>query len=329
MAKIKLIIIISFALIVAFGYAFFKIPVNEPVKISPLVISCSRWPGFMPLIVGVERGIFKNEGVDVEYRYSENIRQNILDFAADKYDGGCFKLGTVVSGCALDKNMKIVLVTDFSNGADAMVSAREIKDFKQLKGKRVAFRFGSYAEVAVDMLFKNKNMKMSDSIIMNWPEETSACELLTKGLVDALFIREPYVSELTGMGYNVLGSSADISGAVSEVIVFRDRTIDERPDDIRKFVKGWFAACEFLKKEPAASAEIIARCIKLPLTDISLKGVDLLSHSDNVKTFERSDEKNSLYTSVPLYVEYFLKTGVLKERLDIDKLIYREFIGIK
>lgn len=329
MAKTKLVIIIAILFVMVFCRDLIKLSVDKTVKRPPLVISCSRWPGFMPLIIGVERGIFKSEGVDVEYRYSENIRQNILNFAADKYDGGCFKLGTVISGCALDKNMKIVLVTDFSNGADAMVSARGIKNFNDLKGKRVAFRFGSYAEVAVDLLFKNKNMKMSDSIIMNWPDETGACELLTKGLVDALFIREPYVSELTGLGYNVLASSADIPGAVSEVIVFQDRTIAKRPDDIKKFVKGWFAACEFLKKEPLASAEIIAGCINLPSSDLSLKGVDLLSRSENIKAFDKSNANNSLYVSGPLYTEHFLKTGVLKERLDMDKLVSREFMDVK
>ncbi|HNY10527.1 MAG TPA: ABC transporter substrate-binding protein [Candidatus Wallbacteria bacterium] len=325
----KLIIIIVVLLVISFCRDLLKLSVDQTAKNSPIIISCSRWPGFMPLVIGVERGIFKKEGVDVEYRYSENIRQSMLDFAADKYDGGCFKLGTVISGCALDRDMKIVLITDFSNGADAIVSAREIKDFKELKGKRVAFRFGSYAEVAVDLLFKNKKMKPSDSVIMNWADETSACELLKKGLVDALFIREPYVSELTGQGYNILASSAEIPNLVPEVVAFRNRTAYTRPEDIKKFIKGWFAACEFLKNKPSESAEILSEHLNLPPSDLSLKSIDLLDHSGNFKAFDKSNADNSLYRCARLYAEYFLKTGILKEPLDIDKLIVSEFIDIK
>ena len=108
---------------------------------SPLKIGYSDWPGWVAWQVAIDKGWFKEAGVDVKFEW--------FDYAAsmDAYAAGKIDAVTVTNGDALvtgasgAKNT-MILLTDYSNGNDMIVAKPGIKTLADLKGKKIGLEEG-------------------------------------------------------------------------------------------------------------------------------------------------------------------------------------------
>jgi len=117
-------------------------PKEEPAAVKkPLKIAYSDWPGWTAFEIAIQKGWFKEAGVDVEFSWFE-YAPSMDAFTAGKVDAVTIaSCDALVTGAQGGKNVAI-LVTDFSNGNDMIVAKPGIATLKDLKGKKVGLEIG-------------------------------------------------------------------------------------------------------------------------------------------------------------------------------------------
>jgi len=103
---------------------------------EPLKVAYSDWPGFVAWQVAIDKGWFKEAGLDIKFDWFD-YGASMEAFAAGKVDGVFVTNGdALVVGSGGAKNT-MILLTDYSNGNYMIIGKPGIKSLKDLKGKKV------------------------------------------------------------------------------------------------------------------------------------------------------------------------------------------------
>ena len=109
---------------------------------TKLTIGYSAWPGWFPLAVADEQGIFEDNGLDVDLKYFTDYTASLDALAAEKLDVNAQTLNDTIFAVAAGSKQKVVVVGDNSTGNDAVICDKSVKDRKDLKGKSIAAEEG-------------------------------------------------------------------------------------------------------------------------------------------------------------------------------------------
>ena len=115
-------------------------PAPKPAK-APLKIAYSDWPGWTAFEIGIQKGWFKEAGVDTEFSWFE-YTPSMEAFTAGKVDAVMMTMGDALVTGAPGARSVAILVTDYSNGNDMIVAKPGINDLKGLKGKKIGLEVG-------------------------------------------------------------------------------------------------------------------------------------------------------------------------------------------
>ena len=291
----------------------------------PLRVGYSLWAGHFPIAIAQEKGFFQAQGVKVEPVYSENFLVPLSNFSANKNDGVALPLGSVMSKLGQNPDAKIVLVTDQSAGADALLVQRDIKSVADLKGKRIGTKLGDFGELFVTKILETKGLSTQDVSLVNIEAEAIPA-FLKSSEIQAGQTWEPYVSQAVKSGAKVLFTSKDTPGLIPDVIVFHSTVVRDRPQDVKAFIRAWFQAQDYWKANPEESKIIIAKTLNIKPETISTDGIKLSSLQDNLKAFTPGSTTQSLYHTAKLYADFYTRTGGLSAAPDIQKLIDSSFV---
>ena len=116
-------------------------PPPPPAK-PPLRVAFSDWPGWTAFEIGIQKGWFKEAGVDVEFYWFE-YAPSMDAFAAGKVDAVMMTMGDALVTGAPGPRSVAILVTDYSNGNDMIVGQEGDPSLKALKGKKVGLEVGA------------------------------------------------------------------------------------------------------------------------------------------------------------------------------------------
>ncbi|MEW5858471.1 MAG: ABC transporter substrate-binding protein [Cyanobacteriota bacterium] len=291
----------------------------------PLRVGYSLWPGHFPIVIAQEKGFFQAQGVKVEPLYSANFLVPVSNFSANKNDGVAVPLGSVMSKLGQKPDARIVLVTDQSAGADAMVVQRDIKSVADLKGKRIGTKLGDFGELFVTKILETKGLSSQDVSLVNIEAEAIPA-FLKSGEIQAGQTWEPHVSQAVKSGAKVLFTSKQMPGLILDVIVFHGNVVRDRPQDVKAFIRAWFQAQDYWKANPEESKAIIAKTLNIKPETISTDGIKLSTLADNLKEFTPGSTTQSLYHTAQLYADFYTRTGGLSAAPDIQKLIDPSFV---
>ncbi|HXW00118.1 MAG TPA: hypothetical protein VEC93_16990, partial [Anaerolineae bacterium] len=77
---------------------------------------------------------------------------------------------------------------------------------------------------------------------------------------------------------------------------------------------------------PAEGDALIAKTLDLPVEEISLEGLKLLTREDNQRAFEQSTDTTSLYTSSQVNTDFLISSGGLTTAPDVERLLDPSFL---
>lgn len=294
----------------------------EPER-PPLKVRWTLWPGFYPMTIAVELGLFEKHNVKVEPLFYKDGVAAMADFSAEKLDGIMTATGISLP-LATQTPLKIVLVLDNSAGADQVVAVPDITTVADLRGKRVGLHSGGFGELFVHKMLEANGLTANDIIITIAQPETVPEAL--PGLIDAGHTWEPHTSRAVAAGNHVIFSSAETPGLIHDVLIFHASVVEERPDDIRGLIAAWFEALAFWEANPEETAQMIAKHTGLKPEEISTEGVKLFNLEDNKIAFARGTDTTSLYISTQEYVDFFIAKGYLSSAPDLEQLIDPSFL---
>ena len=98
-----------------------------------LKIAYSDWPGWVAWEIAIQKGWFKEEGVEVDFKWFEYV-PSMEAYSAGKVDACAMTNGdALVTGSSGSPSVAILL-NDYSNGNDMIVAKSGIEKVEQLKG---------------------------------------------------------------------------------------------------------------------------------------------------------------------------------------------------
>jgi NitT/TauT family transport system substrate-binding protein len=284
---------------------------------APLRVEFTQWWGDYTLLVAQEKGFFEAHGVQVEPVYYGVFSDTYPDLASGQIEGALIAVGDTIN-VNHSNPMKIVAVTD-DGGDDVIVVAPEIKTIQDLRGKTIGTQIGSQFELTVVKMLQSANMNIGDVTIVEMDPE-DALASLKSGQVQAADTWEPYLSDAISNGYKSIYPKEQLH-LYPDLVVFSKSVVDERPEDVRAFLKAWFEAVEYRQQHQGETRDIAARYLGISPTDVLPDNhLRLFTVADNKSLFDIK-KANSIYSITKMTSDYLISSGLVAEEIDPLKLL--------
>lgn len=202
--------------------------------------------GYLPLQVAYHKGFYKDEGIELEIVL---MPTNVINTAAltGQIDINGAVTGTV--GSAVQGSPMRLLIVTVGKPLLFLVSRKEIKDPRDLKGKKIAGSSpGGTATVLAKQALKHYGLDPErDAAVLPMGGSTSSrFAALETGVVDATILPVPAVIFARDKGYNELAFLGDIAQFPQNGFGATEKKIRENPDEVYKMVRASLRGLLFL-----------------------------------------------------------------------------------
>ena len=290
---------------------------------APLRVGWSLYPGYYPMAIAVEKGFFKEHGVQVEPVFYSLYNDQTPALASGKLDGAAL----VLNDALLDrvaKEVKIVMIADNSDGADQVVAAPGILKTDDLYGKKIGIVKGTFGEFFVREMLNQKGIQSTNLTFVEVAPETVQDAI--PNTIDLGHTFEPFTSQALAKGATVIFSSAETPGLIVDVVAFRKSVVQERPKDIKAFVAAWFEAVQYWQANPAEGNAIIAKATGLKAEEVSAKGVKIFDLAANLSAFKEGNDTSSVYFTAQKVWRFLISTGYVSSPVDMNEILDASFL---
>jgi|GEM_PF-4056364 len=222
---------------------------------SNIRLGLDIWSGNSPFFIARAIGELDSNRVKLV-----QLRDNLQALEAFKngyVDATIVSIDNIVELTASDIDFEIILITNISNGGDAIVAQSEIETLEGLKGKKVGFQLHPLYNYILARSFEKSSLTKDDIEVVDISFYDSF-EEFKQGTVDAIITSQPYTSNLEVQGANILFSSKDMPNEIIDAVVIRR---DLSPDDklaVQYMVNAWYIGVDYLNKHPDPAYEIMS-----------------------------------------------------------------------
>ena len=208
--------------------------------------SSSTNVSFLAIYAAYHRGFFKEEGIDLEIIYMPANLASTAVLAGDiDYNGAVTgTIGAAVRG----QPMKVLLFT-VARPLLFLVSKKEIKEPKQLKGKKIAGSSpGGSATLIADKVLKHYGLEPGRdvSVLPMGGSAASRYAVLESGVVDASFLSVPENIIALEKGYNELIFAGDVVEFPQNGFGTSEKRIRENADEVYRMVRATLRGLQFV-----------------------------------------------------------------------------------
>jgi len=300
-------------------------------KRPPIRISYIYSAGDYPLIVAKAKGFFEKQGVDVELVALEDASQMLTSFVAGRIDGCDYSGDGPPRLLAKNSKVRVVFFIGFCEGCDEIVASPEIQTVADLKGKKIGVQVGTFGEVFVEAMLRTAGLTTADVELVN-TDEKLVVPYLKDGTIQAGHTWEPYGTQAVKekAGAKILFTTKQARRLLPYAMTLRETVLQERPDDVRAFVRACFQAAEYMKDPANAKevSEIVGKALNAPPEDIlhDHDDFEFFSVEEAKKAFASSSGPSLVSSVLQKHVEFLVKIGALRTRPDLDKIADPSFL---
>lgn len=290
-----------------------------------LKIAYSDWPGWVAWEIGIQKGWFKEEGVEVDFTWFEYV-PSMEAYSAGKVDACAMTNGDqLVTGSSGTPSVAILL-NDYSNGNDMVIGKPGIEKIEQLKGKTVGVEVGFVSHLLLMNALQKAGLTDKDIKIKNVPTDQTP-QTLKSGEVDAIVAWQPNsgqaLKELPGS--KPIFTSKDVPGVIYDVLAVNPKSLKERRADWVKVVKVWGRIADYLKdpKNVDDAAKIMSARVGLSAEEYKplMGGTYFLTLDESVKHYQKGDDLSSVYFSNKTVDDFQVKNAVYKTAMPYEQYL--------
>ena len=303
----------------------------------PLVVGINTWAGHAPGIV-FNNGMDPNGGSNYKNKYGVDVKFVLLEDPSAKL--AAFRSGQIdntwntVDNWAREASIlaennqaaKSIIMQDWSRGGDGIVALTSITSIEDLKGHKIACTQFTPSHFLLLYLLSQSGLSPDDranvekNIIFTQDAPAAAAAFKAKQ-VDAAVTWEPDLSSAVtarGSEAHILVSTQHATNIIADTLCARQDLIDQAPETVRDFVRGWLDGIEMIKSNPNASYEIVARALKLDSETVSgmLSGLKLTPYADNAQFYGLTGAKAHYETLFDTAFVIWRKKGLVSKSVD-------------
>ena len=297
----------------------------------PMKVAKYYWPGEYWIEIADKKGWFREAGLSVELiDTNPDYFASLDDMVAGKMDTNDIALFDVMKHNLKGADMVMVINCDTSFGAETIVAKESIENIKDLKGKKVGVKDGSYLDYILDHVLAKNGLEAGDITVVDETAEKAADEFI-KGKLDAIITCEPLVTEAIRKGRGrKLFDTSELPGVSPNGMVFHRSFIEQREGDVQAFVNVWHRATTFIKEHPQEAFGIIAVIYqKTPGEVQELAQTDKINDlRDNLDAFSYSYSSGmeSLHGAIRYLNNYMVKRGATDKLVDSAAYLDARFV---
>lgn len=318
--KIKYAIYTLSVLVVLVVVALFMIGPSEKETKIKTNLGYKQHLGYLPLFVGIEKGFYAEQGLDVNSVVFDSTNQMVGAVVSGNIDAAIGSANLETTYSVEEKSpgsVKIFTAAELNkDSALTCVLVKkdsDINNILDLKNKKVATMPGTFSPLWTEATLKTVGIDNSD---IKLSELASNLQLsaLESQQIDALFTIEPVCTfgVNQGIAKNIYKEPLlNLANTFAASIMSAD-LIKKDPDKAKKIIIGTDKAIEFIKQNPEESITIMTKYTgyKPELVKGMKPVIYLTSTKINVRNLQ--DLADTLF-----------KEGILTKQINTDNMIYR------
>ena len=215
---------------------------------------------------------------------------------------------------------------DWSRGGDGIAALASIKSVEDLKGNKIACTQFTPSHFLLLYLLSQSGLSPEDraavekNIIFTTDAPAAAAAFKAKQ-VDAAVTWEPDLSGAVtarGAEAHVLVSTQAATNIIADTLCARQDVIDQAPETVRDFVRGWLDGIEMIKNNPNGSYEMVGKALKLDNETVSgmLSGLKLTPYADNAQFYGLTGPKRTTKRLFDTAFVIWRKKGLVTKTVD-------------
>lgn len=286
-----------------------------------------------PVLVAERKGFFKAEGLDVELKGLGDgpvIQQAV---AGGEIDVAYVGAPPVYQWAARGLDARILAKVNYGQAALVAKADGPVWDLAGLKGRKVAgVAKGSGMDVLLRgfVLGEKAGLDPDADVQLSQLPVANMNGALDRGIVDAAFMWEPFVSQsvLRGAGRVVLDVNEVLPGYPWYVVAAPMPTLEARPDDLVRLLRAHAKAIAFLNEHPDEADRIVAQSLRLEAVT-GPDGRTVAPEAVVAEARKRLGWSATLEASdrdfIQRLADYSVALGFLSKRIDVAALIDDDF----
>src|SRR6476646_7317157 len=252
---------------------------EEKMALPKLDVVIANNFGHLPMLIGAEKGYFKQQGVDASFKVVDtgtdmvnalhDGRAQVGDMSTTTYlkavhAGEPFKvIGLIMNDATRDNcDDPRAIVTKKGRG----IEPGKVTDFK---GKKIGLARGQTSDEFFKMVLRRAKMKYEDLTVENIWSQCGLAPALAEGKADAIVTWEPYVTQAcpqVSPSYLVLRGGHHMSYAI--VALAPGPTVETKQEVIKGLAAGLAQSSHFTRNNRDEAVEIFAKLV--PGTDVAI-----------------------------------------------------------
>lgn len=282
---------------------------------APLKIGYSDWPGWVAWEIAIQKGWFKDAGVDVKFEWFEYV-PSMEAFAASQLDAVCMTNGDALVTGATGAPSKTILLNDISNGNDMIVAKPGIESIKDLKGKKIGVEVGFVDHLLLLKALEKEGLTESDVELVNIPTHETP-KAFASGDVDAIGAWQPSSGQALKAvpGSKAIFTSADVPGLIYDVLAVSPSSLSAQAEDWKKVAAVWYKVVDYLY-DPATRDD----AIKIMASRVNLSPEEYATFIEGTKILKLDEAKKAFVQGAGLDSVY--GSNVLVDKFNVDNKVY-------
>lgn len=290
----------------------------DKVKVRLKWLHSAQFAGFY---AAQEKGFYKEEGIEVTLNPGGIDFPSIQIVSEGEEQFGLS--GTPQLLLAKEKGVPVVaLATIFRKDPGILISLKDsnIKEPKDLIGKKVGVEFGTSVEQAYRAMMKNARIDISQ--ITEVPQKYDYTPLLT-GKIDACFYwAMGDLLQRKDLEFNTIWPSDYGVNFYADTLFTTEEMIEKNPDLVKRFVRATLRGWDYAYDHPEETATYI-----LTYSD-QLDKDRLVKYIQTSSEFLKPDDKPIGYMEKNAWEKMqqaLLEGGFMKSKVEIDKIYTDQF----
>ncbi|WP_086481000.1 ABC transporter substrate-binding protein [Oceanospirillum sanctuarii] len=280
----------------------------------PLKVGTNIWPGYESLYLARHKGFLDESQVSLVEKV--NATQVLRAFKSRQLDVAALTMDEALTLMASQKNLRVIAVMDFSQGADVLLAKPEIQSLEDLAGRTLVVEKTAVGAIMLQGALERAGLEGYEVAVHNagvnqhiamWEQEDVA----------AVVTFEPFKSLLEAKGAHVLFDSSETPRRIMDVLVTTAETAEARPDQLSHLLKGHFSALDYMSRNRAESARVMSARLKIAPDQVwqSFEGLHIPGLQENRMLLGNSEE---FMAQIRTLEQLMLKAGLIAEDVDIS-----------
>ncbi|PYE88350.1 ABC transporter substrate-binding protein [Bacillus sp. 196mf] len=297
---------------------------TKPIKIGMLKLSSSA-----PLFIGIEKGFFKEQNLDIEPTWFDAAQPIAVATAGGDLDIGATGITASLYNMVAN-GQKLTIVADkgreakgYSSNALMVSPKSQINKIEDLKGKKVGItQTGSTYHYMIGRLLELHGLSLKDIELVPLNSVNGMIEAIKNEAIDATLLTEPHVSNAINQGYGKLLVSVGDEMDYQTSAIFLSEKFKEKKDIALRFLKAYVKSTRYYneaitQKESQKYKEvisIIAKYTKQPEESIK-KGLPFIDYNAKV-----------LKDDIETQISWYHKENLIEQQVNVSDILNTDLL---